>query len=244
MTVRVAHHLPHLPHPRRPGRAGFHAPKLLLGVAVVVLIVLTTLYGPDRATIDGWVTDAGAFGPVLFVLVYAALTVGAVPATVLSVAAGVLFGPVLGSVLAVAGATAGATGSFVLARGVLHDAAVRRLGHRLELLDAHLESSGLAWVIAIRLMPLLPTNVLNYAFGITEVHLRDYVLGTALGSAPAIVAIVVLGDSATDPTSARFLLSVLVLVLLAVVTIEVPRRRRRARERAASPDDAPPAGPR
>ena len=80
-------------------------------------------------------------------------------------------------------------------------------------------------VLGLRLLPIVPFNALNYAFGLSAVTRRDHVVGTAVGIVPGSVAFVALGDSITDPTSPGFIASVAGIALL--VAAGTWRRRRR-----------------
>ena len=120
------------------------------------------------------VESTGPFGPLVFVIAYALLTVALVPGTIPSLAAGVLFGPVWGSLLTITGATAGALAAFELARRVGRERTRRVVGARVVGADDWLQSRGLSGVIALRLVPMVPFNVLNYAFGVSSVRRRDH----------------------------------------------------------------------
>lgn len=177
-------------------------------------------------TIRDLVARAGWWGPALFVVAYAVLTVLLVPGSPLTIAAGVLFGPLAGTGLVVIGATAGATGAFLWGRRLGRDAVARLTGERFAKVDAWLHDRGLLAVLYVRLVPLLPFNLLNPVAGVTGIPLRDYVIGTALGIVPGTFAFAALGGSFDDPTSPMFLAAVGLLVVLAVGAPLVDRRVR------------------
>lgn len=177
---------------------------------------------------------AGAWGPFLFVLVYAVLTVLLVPGSPLTVAAGVLFGPYLGTGLVVVGATLGATGAFLWGRRLGRRAVARLTGDRFERVDDWLRHRGLLAVLYVRLVPVLPFNLLNPTAGITDITLRDFVVGTAIGIVPGTFAYAALGGSFDDPTSPTFLAAVALLVVLAVGAPLVDRRVRGRDDQSSS----------
>jgi uncharacterized membrane protein YdjX (TVP38/TMEM64 family) len=166
----------------------------LLAAAAVVLAVRAAGV-PD---VRGAVAAAGAWAPVLFVLLSGALTVAPVPRTVFTVAAGVLFGSVVGVLLAVAGTTLAAVLAFWLVR-LVGGRFVARHVHRpgVAWVRRRLDRSGLLAVLSLRLIPMVPFSVLNYAAGLSGVRFAPYVLGTVLGILPGTVAVVVLGDAVT-----------------------------------------------
>lgn len=165
----------------------------LLLVAVGVLLAHAGGIGGVRQTVRA----AGFWAPVLFVLLQGVVTVAPVPRTVFTVAAGVLFGPVAGVALTVTGTVLAASGAFWLVRS-LGRGVVERHTHRAGVawLQARLERSGLLAVLSLRLIPMMPFPVVNYASGLSGVRFLPYLIGTVLGILPGTVAVVVLGDAA------------------------------------------------
>jgi uncharacterized membrane protein YdjX (TVP38/TMEM64 family) len=168
------------------------------------------------AGVQELVASAGWAAPVVFVLAYAAATVALVPGAPMTALAGVLFGPLVGTGLVVAGATLGATAAFALARRLGRQRVQCVLGPRLTRADGWLERRGFAAMLGLRLTPLVPFNVLNYAAGLSRVPARPYVAATALGIVPAAFAYASLGGTVDDPLSARFLGAVALVVALVV----------------------------
>ncbi len=165
----------------------------LLAVVVVVLVFRSGGVDGVRAT----VRSAGIWGPVLFVLLQGVVTVTPVPRTIFTVAAGVLFGSVAGALLTVTGAIIAAAAAFWLVR-LVGRGFVERHSHRagVSWIRARLERSGLLAVLSLRLIPVVPFPVLNYAAGLSGLRFTPYLIGTALGILPGTVAVVVLGDAA------------------------------------------------
>lgn len=178
------------------------------------------------AAIREAVDAAGMWGPALFVVAYAVLTALLVPGSPLTIAAGVLFGPVLGTGLVVIGATAGATAAFLWGRRLGRDAVAGLTGQRFEKVDAWLHDRGMLAILYVRLVPILPFNLLNPVAGVTGITLRDFVVGTAVGIVPGTFAFAALGGSFDDPTSPTFLAALALLVVLAVGAPIVDRRVR------------------
>lgn len=181
------------------------------------------------------VDSAGLWGPVLFVLAYAVLTILLVPGSPLTIAGGSLFGPFVGTALVVVGATLGATGAFVWGRRLGRDGVARLTGDRFEKIDEWLDERGFLAVLYVRLVPVFPFNLLNPVAGVTDLRLRDFVLGTLVGIVPGTFAYSALGGSFDDPLSPTFLSAVGLAVVLAVGAPLVDRRVRGSDDAA---DDA------
>ncbi|MGA7764257.1 MAG: TVP38/TMEM64 family protein [Candidatus Binataceae bacterium] len=118
----------------------------------------------------------GRWAPPAFIALYAAATVLFVPGSVLTLAGGALFGPLWGTLWNLIGAVLGATLAFVAARYVAADFVARRAGPRLKALVEGVEAEGWRFVAFVRLVPLFPFNLLNYALGLTRIRLGEYLV--------------------------------------------------------------------
>lgn len=193
--------------------------------------------GIGRGDLEEIVNEAGVAGPLLFVALYAVLTVLLFPGAVMTAAGGVLFGVAVGTALAVVGATVGASAAFLVGRRLGRKQVEEIAGKRIGGLDRWLERRGLVAVLYVRLIPVIPFNALNYAAGVTGVRARDYVIGTAVGIVPGTFAYAALGGSLDDPLSPAFI-GALVLVIVLAVGVPFVNRRLRARGKGApEPDD-------
>ncbi|MBK8295406.1 MAG: TVP38/TMEM64 family protein [Solirubrobacterales bacterium] len=177
--------------------------------------------------LESWVDSAGAFAPLAFILAYVVLTMLLFPGSIATVASGALFGPVWGSVLTVIGATIGATAAYLIAQHLGRDRVHASLGPRLLRFDESLTRTGFISVLILRLLPIAPFNVSNYALGVTGIELRPYVLATAIGIVPGTVAYVALGSTIRDPTSIGFILSVAAVLVLTAIAYLLNRRNSR-----------------
>lgn len=189
----------------------------LLGLVLVGMMIAAARWGTDAPErLRELVADAGPLGPLLFIAAYALLTVAMFPGTVSSTAAGVIFGPLYGTLLTVIGATLGAVGGFLAGRRLGRASVEQFAGGRVEKIDEFVGEHPLRSMLALRLTPLFPFNLVNYASGLTRIGLRDYTIGTAIGIIPGSFAFVALGSSLEDPGSPRFWASLAFLVALMV----------------------------
>jgi len=221
------------------------SPRLRLGVFAAALVAASIgviLVGePSPGAVARVVEEGGLAAPLVYVAVYAVLTVLLFPASVVTVAGGALFGAVLGTTLTIVGATIGATAAFAIGRRLGRDQVERIAGRRVAAVDDWLERRGFLAVLYLRLIPIIPFGAFSYAAGVTAVARRDYVLATAIGIIPAAFAYSALGGSLDDPLSPGFLGAVALVVALAVTGPIVERllgRRARARAQAPGRDDA------
>jgi uncharacterized membrane protein YdjX (TVP38/TMEM64 family) len=195
---------------------------LLIFIAVCVVLFQLTGLGryvkPEQ--IRAAIQSVGPLAPFLYLLIYSIAPVFFVPGWIITIGGGLAFGAVWGTVLTVIGATIGATLAFFVARSMGRDFVARVLKERFKTLDAIDEQAathGFQVVFYLRLIPLVPFNVLDYVAGISKIGTRDYILGTFLGIIPGTFAYVYLGSSLTNIYSWKFALAIGLLVLLAVI---------------------------
>jgi len=185
----------------------------------------------DLAGLEAALRGLGGWAPAAFVAAFAAATVAFVPGGLFGLAGGALFGPLWGTLWNLAGATLGATLAFLAARYIASDWVARRAGGRVKQLVAGVEAEGWRFVALVRLVPLFPFNLLNYALGLTRIRLRDYVLATAACMLPGTAAYTWLGYAGREAAAGRgeaLQYGLLGLGLLAAVVL-LPRLLRRLR---------------
>jgi uncharacterized membrane protein YdjX (TVP38/TMEM64 family)/rhodanese-related sulfurtransferase len=198
---------------------------LLLGLVTGIALAVAYRDRFDGAALEAWVRDAGTIAPLLFMLVYALAAVLFLPGSVITLAGGALFGPVLGTFYNLTGATLGATLAFLIARYLASDWVAEKAGGRVKQLINGVEGEGWRFVAFVRLVPLFPFNLLNYALGLTRLRLLPYVIATGIFMLPGAIAYTYLGYAGREAVAGgegmiRKLL--LALALLAVVAF-LPR---------------------
>jgi len=138
-------------------------------------------------------------GAAAFIPLYALWVTLLLPGVWASMLAGALYGTVLGSALVFVGASLGAIAAFLLGRHWLRDWARRRLASVPQVLaiEQAVSREGLKLVLLTRLSPAFPFSLLNLAYGLSEVSLRDYVIGL-IAILPGTVLFCSLGALAGD----------------------------------------------
>ena len=174
----------------------------------------------DPGALEAWVRDAGPVAPLLFILVYALAAVLFLPGSVITLAGGALFGPVLGTLYNLTGATLGATLAFLIARYLASDWVSERAGGRVKQLIQGVEGEGWRFVAFVRLVPLFPFNLLNYALGLTRLGVLPYVIATCIFMLPGAFAYTYLGYAGREAVAGgegMIRKALVALALLAVV---------------------------
>ena len=161
--------------------------------AVLVLVAFTMRDAFDVAAIQQWIHRLGPLAWLAFMSLYAIATVLFLPGSVLTLAGGALFGPLLGTFVSLTGATIGAVLAFLSARHLGEDWVRTKAGPRLGTILEGVEAEGWRFVAFVRLVPLFPFNLLNYALGLTRIPLLPYLIATWICMLPGAVAYTWLG---------------------------------------------------
>ncbi len=186
---------------------------LVAAVAIALAVAAVTLpLGEWAIELATAARNAGWIGVALFVLAYVVSTVAVLPGSVLTLAAGFAYGPVWGLALASPASVVAATVAFLLGRTLFRDWAERQAAAspRLGAIDQAIGKSGFKLVLLLRLSPLFPFAVMNYALSASAVQLRTYVAASFLGMLPGTAMYVYLGSLvptaaalASRPTTTR-----------------------------------------
>ncbi len=170
---------------------------LIMGVVIFIAKALNFQSLLQQALI--WVQSLGVLGPIAFMVIYNLATILFIPGSVLTLGGGVLFGVFWGSIYVFIAATIGATVAFLIGRYLSRDWVSRQLEKysKFQAIDSAVAREGWKIVFLTRLSPLFPFNLLNYAFGITQVSLQDYILGS-IGMVPGTIMYVYIGSLAGD----------------------------------------------
>jgi len=210
---------------------------LVLGL--LVLIALGRLAGEGLPAFQRWVETLGVWGPAVFMAGYAAAVVAFAPAVLLTLAGGAIFGVVAGTCYVFTAAVLGSSLAFGIARYAARGSVERWIAGdaRFRALDRAVGEQGWRIVLLLRLSPLFPFNLLNYALGLTRIRFSD-TLRAAPGMLPVTLAYVFLGSAAgevasqaaggtsasTPLESALLVLGVAATLGVAVVVTRIARR--------------------
>jgi uncharacterized membrane protein YdjX (TVP38/TMEM64 family) len=181
---------------------------LLLRIAIAVAVLAVLFVGGRQLggyvpRFARWVNGLGALGPVVFILGYAVAAVAFAPGSVLTLAAGAVFGLVRGVIYSMLGATLGAALAFLVSRHLARGFVERRLAgnERFAAVDRAIGESGGRIVLLLRLSPVFPYNLMNYALGLTRVRFVSF-LAASVGMLPGTLLYVYYGKLAGDVAAA------------------------------------------
>lgn len=228
---------------------------ILLAVGIAFLVASNPALAQQSPDIEGfhpreillralrWIKSIGPIGGLAFIGLYIVATVAFLPGSIVTLGAGVVFGLFFGTILVFIGSTLGATAAFLigryLARGWVYK--IIASNENFQAIDTAVGKEGLKIVILTRLSPIFPFNVLNYAFGVTSVSLKDYFIGSVgmlpgtmmyvyLGSLAGSCALIGTKDQPSD-SLVEWIMRIMGFVATVAVTVHVTRIARKALER-------------
>ena len=222
----------HAPDDTASASAAFARSLRHAGIVVVAiggLIAAGKLLGAQLQAIAVWIDGLGAVAPLAFVAIYALATVAFVPGSLLTLTAGAIFGLAAGTAYTMIAATCGASLAFLVSRYAIRGVVERHIAThaKFSAIDRAVAREGRRIVFLLRLSPLFPFNLLNYALGVTSVRFGDFVLACA-GMLPGTLLYVYYGKLAGDvaraasgvtPPRGAGYYTVLALGLLATLTV-------------------------
>ena len=195
----------------------------LLKFAIIAAIMLVAVFLMQKIGVSELrelIGEHVLFAPMIYVLCFAILPIFLFPVPVLAVVAGAVFGLFAGSLYTIIGAMINSVLMFYIAR-FLGFRAVSNFtqNSKSKILKTLGEPGGkFSLILILRLMPLVPYNALNYACGVMNVSLRDYVVATFVGIVPATFIMVNLGEKALDMRSNGFIIACVLMAALVVVS--------------------------
>jgi uncharacterized membrane protein YdjX (TVP38/TMEM64 family) len=177
--------------------------KWVLALLAVTSLLLITYFLDIQELFQvalTWISDLGPWGPVFFIVLYILATVLFLPGLIPTMAAGLLFGVLQGTLLVSISSISGATLAFLIGRYLAREwvAGMIQGNSKFEAIDVAVAKEGWKIVGLTRLSPVFPFNLLNYAFGLTQVSLKDYFLASWIGMLPGTVMYVYIGSLAGD----------------------------------------------
>jgi len=228
----------------------FRISLLLLLIAAIATAFLTLPVDKILKDFLLWVQqDLGPWGPLMLAVAYIPLTVLAVPASILTLGGGYLFGLPVGFVADSIGATIGAAAAFLIGRTIGRSFVTSKLKDypQFRAVAIAIQRSGFKIVVLLRLVPILPFNMLNYLLSVTPVPLGPYILASWLGMMPITLALVYVGTTLKDLSDvthgwhdfskARWALIVTGLVMSVVLLVCVTKVAKAALDKALAENE-------
>ena len=172
----------------------------VITIAFPFLVITLLPVGRVVTKLDALLDRTGAFGMVVFVVLYVIDAVLLGPAWLFALVAGLAFGLVRGGILVWASATIGAAAAFLIARYFARHRIekIARNNEKYEAVDRAIQRHGWKVVLLLRISPLLPYTLSSYIYGLTAVDFWHYLIATAVGILPMVAVYVSIGAAGRE----------------------------------------------
>ncbi len=189
--------------------------KILIAVAVIAVVVAVAYFTgllefiTDVDAMQAYFAELGFIGYAAYTALYIVVAVCMIPASAVTIVAGITFGSVLGGLISLIGATIGATVAFIIAKYVARDAIKNKFADNaiFQKIEKGCAENGVSFLILTRLVPIFPYNVQNYAYGITNINVLTFALVSFITMAPgSFIYAFMAGEIVTNGVSLTLLL--------------------------------------
>lgn len=196
--------------------------SLILGLGLILgLYYLNTsfnLNGYSSINLKQTILSYGSLAPIIYIILFSLVPLTLFPDAALALAGGMIFGVKYGFLLTLIGAVCGASISFYISRFFGRNLVKRISSDKLQWVEKNLEQDGFFVVILLRLVPLIPFDIISYGAGLSSIKFSHFILATSIGIIPGVYVYTNLGDKSLNVHSPEFILSIAILVLLVVIS--------------------------
>ena len=167
----------------------------------------------SRELITNFVSTNYLLSISLYILIYIVVVLFSLPgAAMMSLLAGFAFG-MSGVLFVNLGATTGSFGAFLFARFIFGDSLQKKYPEKLSKLNIEIETSGINYVLILRLVPVFPFFLVNLLLGLTKIRATTFIWTTALGIIPGSIAYVYAGKRLGEISSIKDIISPQILTV-------------------------------
>jgi phosphatidylserine/phosphatidylglycerophosphate/cardiolipin synthase-like enzyme/uncharacterized membrane protein YdjX (TVP38/TMEM64 family) len=220
----------------------------LVGIAAFILVLAVLAAAWRFSPLHLWLNlealidlgdriDEMPMTPLMVLGAYVLAGLLVMPVMLVITVTGIVFGPLVGGVYALAGSMLSGIVTYAIGRKLGRETVRRFAGKRLNAITRGLAKRGLLTMILVRIVPVAPFTIVNVVAGASHIGVRDFVLGTALGMLPGIVATVVFVDrliAAVRHPGPKTIALLTVIAALLIATALLVHRRLAAQGRDAA----------
>lgn len=175
-------------------------------------------------SIKNYISSFGMLAPVIYIVMFTLIPLTLFPDAVLAVAGGMIFGVGFGTLYTVIGAVCGATLSFFMSRFFGRGLVQRLIKGKAEWFEDGIEKRGFLFIFILRLIPLVPFDVISYGAGLSKIKYKDFILATSIGIIPGVWVYSNLGDKSENLLSVEFFGAAAILVVLIIFSYYIKKK--------------------
>lgn len=197
---------------------------IIIAAFVTICFKCGMLNNCDSYSIKNYINSFGVLSPIIYIIMFTLVPLTLFPDSILAVAGGMAFGLIYGTLYTIIGAVFGATLSFYIARFLGRDVVNKLVHGKGKWFENGVEKKGFFVVLMLRLIPLVPFDIISYGAGLSKIKFKDFLLGTVIGIVPGVLVFSNLGDKCINTSSVGFIMSVILLILLFTVSFIMKKR--------------------
>ncbi len=219
-------------------RSGMSIGKVvgLVAIGAIVILLFKTgaiEYLKDREKMEAFIEGFGIWGPLVYIVAYAVVTITGISAVPMTIAGGLIFGALFGVIYTVIGAGIGLSIAFLIARYIARGFIEKKFGdtEAFKRIDEGVKSQGWFILATTRLIPIFPFGIQNYVYGLTSIGFLQYSLLSTLFIIPGTSVYVILAGAVASGDTAKAtklaVIASLIFFAITVVTKIIARKGRR-----------------
>ncbi len=197
---------------------------LIFFIAICIITCCFFFHEITVTDLRDFIEGYGVWVPVVYVLALTILPAVFFPVPIFAIVAGLMFGFGEGTLFTMVGTTLNSAVMFFLAKSLAKDTLTKFLKKRLpekwSKVFGNIDHKRGFWsILILRLIPVIPNNLINYGAGLTSIRFRSYILATILGILPGTLVFINIGDKAVDVHSLDFIIAIIILVVVAAISL-------------------------
>lgn len=178
----------------------------------------------DAEQLRFWIESYGIWAPLVYIVLYTIRPLIFFPASLLSLAGGLVFGVWLGTLYTIVGAVSGAILSYAVARGLGKKIIQKNWDGKAAKIQQQMEQNGFLYVLVFRLIPVINFDLISYLAAFAKVRFVSFALATLIGIIPGTFAYNFLGSSAATGNPKIILAASIVFILLTIIPVYFRKR--------------------
>jgi uncharacterized membrane protein YdjX (TVP38/TMEM64 family) len=202
--------------------------KILIAILIISAAVICfkcdLLHKCSASNIKAYISSFGMLAPVVYIIMFTFVPLTLFPNALLAIASGMVFGVFYGMIYTIIGAVLGAALSFYIARFLGKDIVNKLVRGRGKWFQDGVEKEGFLIVFILRLIPLVPFDIISYGAGLSKIKFKDFLIATTIGIIPGVFVFINLGDKSQNINSLNFVLASALLGALVLVSYFIKKK--------------------
>lgn len=199
---------------------------LIIGLAILICFLKKSSLFKNCSVslLKEYIKSYGMVAPIVYIVMFTFVPLTLFPDSILAISGGMVFGMIWGTLYTIIGALFGAVLSFYISRILGRSVVSKIVKNKGRYFEEGVEKKGFILILILRLIPLIPFDVISYLAGLSKIKFKDFILGTAIGIIPGILIFINIGDKSLNFKSIEFIISLILLIGLLVISLIIKKK--------------------